>query len=100
MFLSIIVLFSFLWSAYLIIDDMNHNYIPHRIPENQDYTKKFLFSFDGDTSFIEEIVFGMVCQTISFSLMLDFVWSVKKHGFERKDSDRKIEKIRRNKKIT
>jgi len=73
-----IILFSSIWASYLIIDKMQYEDVPRSILDI-DYGSKFLFAFDGATSFIEDITFGMVCPVISVSMMIDHLWRIEKN---------------------
>jgi hypothetical protein len=73
MLLVVIIVFSSMWATYLIIDNMCYEDVPRNML-HIDYGSKFLFAFDGSTSFIEDILFGMVCPVISASMMIDYLW--------------------------
>lgn len=81
--LLIIIIFSSIWASYLIIDKVNHKDVPRLITE-RDYGSKFVFAFEGETSFIEEITFGMVSPAISCFMMIDYVRSIEKNEPKRK----------------
>lgn len=78
MFMLVLMVFSSVWAIYLIMDEMSFRDIP-KIITNNDYRMYIISPTDGATSFLEEIVFGMICPFISVFMCIDYVWRFEKN---------------------
>lgn len=78
MFLLIIIVFSSSWAIYLMMDEMSYHDAP-RLLTDMDYRMYIMSPTDGATSFLEEILFGMICPFVSVFMCIDYVWRFEKN---------------------
>lgn len=78
MFMLVLMVFSSVWAIYLIMDEMSYQDIP-RLMTDVDYRMYIISPTDGATSFLEEIVFGMICPFISVFMCIDYVRRIEKN---------------------